>query len=327
MVTHCRLWYERVLSDAKYWQWARLHVDQRRYPNQKKYLLNSRLRSLVPEIWFYRFADLDLAKSLLESIRDGVTPQLKKLTITVSSGWDLVNINPSLVSSAVLKLEECIIFSGGQHVKAIFKCYQAILTGIRDSTNSRLRHLHLDLGYGIHTVSPDLVAEAAMKLETLRAILSSPQLEAIITRLADTQDSRLRRLSVSGFCGVDISSLDPGIVAGALVKLEKVEEDLSCRLSDGQLSAFLYRIRDSPELRLSKLHLEGKNLSLLPTEVLVGAIQRLEEVKFSWGRMTAEQAMAVRTMVKEGRMGRIKKLELHRVSAGSKGSWSRVFLN
>ena len=222
MVTHCRLWYERVLSDAKYWQWARLRVDQWKYPNQKKDILNSGLLSLVPEIWISPFADRNLAKSLLESIRDGVTAQLKKLSITIRDGRYINPIDPSLVSSAVLKLEECIIFSGGQHVKAIFKYYRAILTGIRDSTNSRLRHLHL-IG-GVYTVAPDLVAAAAMKLETFRAsLLYRAQVEAIITRLADTQDSRLRRLSVydgSSF-SVDISSLDPEIVARALVKLEE----------------------------------------------------------------------------------------------------------
>lgn len=296
MVTHCRLWYERVLSDGKYWQWARLHVDKRKYPNQKKNLLNSGLLSLVPEIWISSFADEDLAKSLLESIRDGVTAQLKKLFITINLGWDR-----RLVSSAVLKLEECVISRGSQY-------HQAILTGIRDSTNTGLRHL--DLGFAVYPVAPDLVAAAVMKLETFRADLSGPQLEAIITRLADTQDSRLRRLSVSGYGYLYSLSLDPEIVARALVKLEEVGVDLRLFLSAGQLSALLSRIRDSPELRLSKLHLYylKSEISLLPPEVLVGAIQRLEEFKFSWGKMTAEQATAVLTMVKEGRLGRIKKL-------------------
>ena len=47
-------------------------------------------------------------------------------------------------------------------------------------------------------VAPDIVAEAAMKLETLKAGFSKTQVEAILTKLAGTQDFRLKEL---GFLG------------------------------------------------------------------------------------------------------------------------------
>ena len=44
---------------------------------------------------------------------------------------------------------------------------EAIFTGIRDSSNTRLWHLMIYDEYGLNKVFADLLAEAAMKLETL----------------------------------------------------------------------------------------------------------------------------------------------------------------
>ena len=61
-------------------------------------------------------------------------------------------------------------------------------------------------------------------------------------------------------------------------------------------------------MRLSELVLLNKDLSLIPPEVLMGAIQRLEMVQFSGGRMTGEQFTAILTLAKEDRLGRIKRI-------------------
>ena len=59
----------------------------------------------------------------------------------------------------------------------------------------RLKKLSLDSDSDndaelIHKIAPDILAAAAMKLKTLGAQLTSPQLEAVLVRLADTPDSR-----------------------------------------------------------------------------------------------------------------------------------------
>ena len=75
---------------------------------------------------------------------------------------------------------------------------QAILTGIQDSTNTTgLKSLTVQSG-SLVLVSPDVLAGAAVKLEKLevrRSRLSSVQLEAILARVAATQDSRLREFN------------------------------------------------------------------------------------------------------------------------------------
>ena len=93
---------------------------------------------------------------------------------------------PDTVVGAAMKLE-------GLTVRLSSPQMEAVLAGISNSTITSLRYL--DLGDDeIHHIAPDIVTEAAMKLESFGAPLSRPQVEAVLTRLADSQDSRLRNL-------------------------------------------------------------------------------------------------------------------------------------
>ena len=154
-----------------------------------------------------------------------------------------------------------------------------------------------------------------MKLETLRARLSRPQLVAIISRLGTTEDSRLRELELAVDSGIfNISSLDPEVVARAFIKLQTVGLNFTFHLTISQVSALISRICHSPYLRLSELVLRNKYISLVHPEVLVGAIQRLEVVRFKGGTMTGEQATAILNIAKENRLGRIKNIRINRVA-------------
>ena len=124
-----------------------------------------------------------------------------------------------------------------------------------------------------------------MKLEELWVDLSSPQVEAILTRIAGSPDSKLRRLDgwqVSGISGVDVSMVSSAVFAGALSRWERVYLGHFTRSTIGQL------------------------------ELLARAIQRREKVEFLYAlRMTVEQITAVLTMVKENRQGRLKTVKIH----------------
>ena len=164
-------------------------------------------------------------------------------------------------------------------------------------------------------MDPQLVAEAAVKLETIFSPLSSPQFEAVIIRLA-TEDSRLRVVDFN-LDFVDISSLDPQIVVGALIKLERILFAPCPRLAPVQVISLFSRIRDSPNQRLSQLRLwsydDGMDYTVVPTEVLVGAIRKLEVVDFGGGEMTEEQLTAILLMAKERKLGRIKRFQIRNV--------------
>ena len=186
---------------------------------------------------------------------------------------------------------------------------QSLLEFIRDGETSQLKKLKIS-GEILH-VTPAILAGAAMKLETLMTCLSRDQMEAIFIRIVATEDSRLRELV--NWVPVNISSLDPEVVAGALIKLETVGPQLSYSLSAGHLTALFSRISQAPVLRLTRLDVFRKDLSLVPPEVLTGAIQKLEVVEFWWGKMTREQTTAILTLAKERRLGKIKNIRIYHV--------------
>ena len=71
-------------------------------------ILDSRILYIVPEIKISYSTSRDFLSSVLEAIREGKTPHMKRMTIHT----DLRYIDPTLVSSAVLQLEECVITAG-----------------------------------------------------------------------------------------------------------------------------------------------------------------------------------------------------------------------
>ena len=193
-----RLWSKTIRCDsgAKYWKWARLTVI-----NQEQ--VNSRMIALVPEIKVWGNTDRTFMESLmvplLESIRDGVTVQLKKLSIRFAA---LSNIEPDLVSSAVLKVEDCTI-SGFSLSRGQLQASLNYLINAFPYTTS------------LSFVNPRRSWEVLKRMD-----LSRPQMEAILTRLAATPDSRLKHLR---WCGcIDVRHMDPEVVKAALTKLESV---------------------------------------------------------------------------------------------------------
>ena len=306
----CREWSEifRKDSGAKYWSWTRLWVDLGRLPDQAQDLLGFRIIRLVPEIYIFR-AHQNLIKMFLEFVKKGVTLQLKKLKISNTDPDDIDGIDPGLLTTVTLKLQDCTIYG------ADVAQQEAILSGIRDSTSTSLRHL--DMGNEVLQVAPDILVGAAMKLERMTVSLSTLQLEAIITMLAATEDFRLRQLILHHNIQ-PVKSLDPEVVAGALTKLEAVDQNLCLSLSADQFTALISRICQAPVLRLTKLWIDSDFISLVPPEVLVGAIQRLEMVVFWWGRMTDEQFTAILTKAKENELGKIKNIYISSIL----GMWS-----
>ena len=77
--------------------------------------------------------------------------------------------------------------------------------------------------------------------------------------------------------------------------------------------ALISRICHASVLRLTELYVHHSDLSHIPPEVMVGAIQRLERVEFWRGRITSEQATAILNMAKEDRLGKIKWIRIFRV--------------
>ena len=133
----------------------------------------------------------------------------------------------------------------------------------------------------IAQVSEDILTRAAVKLHTL--LVHNPTttlLEEILTRLATTQDSKLRRLELP-FNGQrkDLTHLHPKIVGDAVVKLENADDLLRLiRLTAEQIVDLMIKIRDTKDLRITMLPLYSHNISQVPPGVLAKVITRMEKV-------------------------------------------------
>ena len=105
---------------------------------------------------------------------------------------------------------------------------------------------------------------------------SQHQLQSILTRIAESQVSKLRKLSQHP--RPDISGFDPDILAQALVKLET--EEFLFKPSPVQVLALFSRISEVTNLRLTELYLDlDWDVSLVPLEVFARALSRLEKVR------------------------------------------------
>ena len=94
-LNHCRQWSATLRSDsgAKFWQWARLRVHLRMFPDQVTSLLTSRLIKLVPEIYFNAGTEDP----------DALDPPKSPLLHHVADGGGLLNGHPSPIELDTLQ--------------------------------------------------------------------------------------------------------------------------------------------------------------------------------------------------------------------------------
>ena len=214
--------------------------------------------------------------------------RLWESTILSNSGkfwrWAVLRVNPGLYPSQADDLLTSSILSKVPEIR-IFPntgpdIVESLLQVVSEGKAPKLKKITVSLATAsLSQLSPEILAGAAVKLERFSACLSSVQNEAILTRSATTQDSRLRELSC--YQMAEMPGMDPEILSQALVKLESVGVGGSrVELSAEQVLALFSRIRESPDLRLTELDLTWDwDVSLVPPEVFVGALSRLETVR------------------------------------------------
>jgi len=154
-------------------------------------------------------------------------------------------------------------------------------------------------------VSPDVLGLASVKLETLTgADVSSAQIEEILTRVATTGESKLKKLVVAtedmGNTGLlDLTHMDPEILTEALVKLEI---NLGILRSYEQMTHLLTKI-NTEDLRLKTVNLFYLDISELPLDVWTGAVSRVETLGISFSDLTPGQLEAIFTMLASQHLG------------------------
>ena len=124
-----------------------------------------------------------------------------------------------LLTSSILFIVPVIEISANNGLDTV----ESLLQVVSEEGTPKLKKMTLQSATSSPTqLSPDILAGASVKLEELKieSQLSSVQLEAILTRSAGAQDSKLRKLVINQ--RVDRSGMNPDILAQALIKLESV---------------------------------------------------------------------------------------------------------
>ena len=239
-------------------------------------------------------------ESVLQAVSEGATPKLEVLQILHRFPWDAaLAIDADLLSRAVVKVETCVIVGG--HCRQ----QEAIFTAISQSQDlvlKRLETTHVEAG------SPAVIAAAAPKLEGLsRDCSTAAQVEEVLTKLATTEDSKLRDLWFGEPHGevFDISHLSPEVLTRALHNIDLDMFGLfEFKFSSEQLNLLLSKIRDS-DLKLTDLRLDGENsLSQVSPQLVASAFSRLESVELQAGNeVSVEQLSAIFTMLASQELG------------------------
>ena len=177
---------------------------------------------------------------------------------------------------------------------------------------------HLDLGgHNMTLVPAELLVEAISRLESVMLSsrsLTMDQLIVLYQMVAERRSVALRELVVSRNVHCAVPS---DILATALIRLVKVDL-FYCNLSAEQLQVLFSKIATNAETStLRYLDVSFSKASLVPVEVLTGALVTLEAVMLQGCCLTLDQLEALYSMVAERRSGRLVELRVVNNNTGS----------
>ena len=300
VVLVCRRW--RRLGEApRLWAWVVLTVTQENISYMPEVLAASRLGAVKELVLTHIGEDEKLLQAVLEhqglkklefvwnSLNRGgrllspccpaVRKAVQKVFDSISEGCKikildvegniLTQLDPQILADAVCKLED----SNLNYTKLTALQIKAIFTAISSKKNIPLKALNI--GHNEMQVRPELLSAAVTKLERLNlesSGLSSDQTGAIFSAL-QAPGSRLRSLELQHN---DLSSVEPGLLARAVTRLEEVNFQ-NTEMTAEQVTATLTAL--SEDHRLRKLRLAGNRfLDEHLDDLVISTIQRLNGV-------------------------------------------------
>ena len=275
----CRLWRE-VGEAPGLWSWVGLRVTRENQSTILEALDSRRLKSA-------RMLSVEeVTNEVLEAVVRHQGLRLMKVEDAVLS-----TVDPNLLARAVTRLEELEM----EFSQLTLKQREAILTSISGG-DCQLKKLNISSMYScdLTDIRPCLLARAVQRLEKVdmrNTKLVVQQWEEILTAIS-MKESRLKRLNI-GFA--DLSTVDTGLLARAVNRLEKVDMYVT-KLTVEQVEAILTNI-STGDSQLKGLNITGINLSTLDSAMLARAVDRLEEVGLASTKLTSEQWRAILTSI------------------------------
>ena len=178
------------------------------------------------------------AKAIVKAIIEAISGGCCKLRRLVTDTNTLTEVEPDLLARAVGRLEEVNLGSTSLTSPQVCAIFAVIATG------SKLRNLNIGHN-NLSAVTPATLAKAVAGLDEVTMFvtyLTNDQMEAIFGAIDKT--SRLRKLNIGGN---NLSCLEPGLLARAVVELE--EAILCTGVTWDQAEAILNLSLDKTRLR------------------------------------------------------------------------------
>ena len=232
-------------------------------------------------------ATLRLPTEILYLIFEFLPPQGLKKVVEVCRRWRDIGESPKLWQWVHLTISP-------NQTKATMEILQT----------RRLQKIQFMTLSGISSLDPSVIAAVQKKLVSIT-------IKSDFLNKEDTTDlffaiSQSKKLKSIKMHGVDISSLEPKILAKSVENLEDICLD-EAKLTTKQTQAMLIHVCLGTLLK--SLDISNNNLSSVRTDILVGALNKLETVNISCTHLRPEQAQSIfdsiseKTSVKRLNMG------------------------
>ena len=217
--------------------------------------------------------------------------KLKKLRIKRANkshpALHLSSASAEIVSNALVRLEEVnfgFIMSSDQ--------IQAVAHKVREEKDLKLRVLQLHSRCKTDSVPPQELAEAIIRLEKIsRMRLTPPQIYFLFKAIQESgeEELKLRGLDPSN---KNLAHIPANMLAEATIKLRHVNL-LKTEITRNQAKALFTMIASAENLRTTVLVISYNDLSAVPENILVKAIEKLERVNLTQTKLNTAQMTAI----------------------------------
>ena len=234
-------------------------------------------------------------KQTIISVLNVICSREYKGTVLDMSENNMLDIDPELLAKVVTKLQKLNIDvrNDFRHTNITHQQAAAILTAVSEGSTLT----ELKIGYNnLSGVDLELLAKVVTNLDTLNlknTKLTQQQIASVIT--SASKGSKLKKLNISEN---DLSGVDPGLLAKAVVNLETLDIG-NTKLTQQQAAVIFSGVCEGS--RLNVLNISDNNLSEVEPELLAKTVIKLKKLDIRYTDITKQQASVILTAISEGR--------------------------
>ena len=234
-------------------------------------------------------------KQTIISVLNVICSREYKGTVLDMSENNMLDIDPELLAKVVTKLQKLNIDvrNDFRHTNITHQQAAAILTAVSEGSTLT----ELKIGYNnLSGVDLELLAKVVTNVDTLNLTntkLTQQQIASVIT--SASKGSKLKKLNISEN---DLSGVDPGLLAKAVVNLETLDIG-NTKLTQQQAAVIFSGVCEGS--RLNVLNISDNNLSEVEPELLAKTVIKLKKLDIRYSDITKQQASVILTAISEGR--------------------------